>query len=114
MSSASSVLSDGRLVGIVSRANLLHGLANDIIERHEPGTCADRKTRAHVVNALHHEASLDPYLINVTVNDGCVTLWGVVDDEAARATAERVARAVVDIVSLENHLGLGPVSGMPV
>jgi len=32
------VLNRGRLAGIVSRANLLHGLANTIIEHHEPGT----------------------------------------------------------------------------
>jgi len=108
------VLSNGRLVGIVSRANLLHGLANDIIERHEPGAGADRKIRAHVVNALRREPSLAPYLINVTVKGGAVTLWGVVDNDSARATAERVAAAVTDIASIHSHLASGPVSGLPI
>ena len=107
------VLKDGKLVGIVSRANLLHGLANDIIERHEPGWAADRTIRAHVVDALRHESALDAHVINVTVREGVVTLWGVVDGEAARAAAQRLAMAVADVKSVENHLGPGPVSGLP-
>jgi len=105
---------DGRLAGIVSRANLLHGLAHDIIEQHEPGAAADRALRAHVVDALRHEPLLDPLLINVTVSDGAVKLWGVVENEAQREAAARAARAVDGVRSVEDNLGPGPVSGVPV
>jgi CBS-domain-containing membrane protein len=108
------VVRDGKLVGIVSRANLLHGLANDIIERHEPGMAEDRALRANIVNALMHEPSLQPYLVNVTVKDGAVRLWGVVNDETARANAERVAQQVAGVQAVENNLGPGPMSGIPV
>lgn len=108
------VVRDGKLVGIVSRANLLHGLANDIIERHEPGMAKDRALRAQVLNALKHEALLGPYLVNVTVKDGAVRLWGVVDSEEARMSAERAAKGIAAAQSVENNLGPGPVSGMPV
>lgn len=108
------VVRDGKLVGIVSRANLLHGLANDIIEQHEPGMAEDRALRAQVVNGLMHEPSLEPYLVNVTVKDGAVRVWGVVSDEKARMNAERIAQQIPGVQSVENNLGPGPVSGMPV
>lgn len=107
------VLREDRLVGIVSRANLLHGLANDIIEQHEPGAAADRALRARVVDALGHEPLLASMLVNVTVNDGAVTLWGVVENDAQRDAAERAARTAEGVRSVENNLGPGPVSGLP-
>ncbi len=81
------VLSDGRLVGIVSRANLLHGLANIIVDRHEPGAAKDRQLRHELMKVLLNEHKLDTVFVNVTVSDGNVRLWGVVEtaDEAAAA-----------------------------
>ena len=108
------VLRDGRLVGIVSRANLLHGLASDIIEQHEPGAGADRSIRAHVVDALRHESLLASRLINVTVSDGAVTLWGMVENDAQRDAAKRTAQTVAGVTSVENNLGLEPASGIPI
>jgi CBS domain-containing protein len=108
------VLRDGRLVGIVSRANLLHGLAGDIIEQHEPGAAANRSVRDLVVDALRHEPLLASRLINVTVNDGTVALWGVVENGAQRDAAERAARGVTGVRSVENNLCHEAVSGLPV
>lgn len=108
------VLRDGKLAGIVSRANLLHGLSNEIIELHEPGAAADRAIRVRVVNALIQERILESKRINVTVRDGDVRLWGVVDNDAEREAAERAAQAVEGVRSVESNLGPGPVSGLPV
>jgi len=108
------VLREGKLVGIVSRANLLHGLANDIIEQHEPGAAADRVVRARVIDALMSEPQLTSSLVNVTVNDGEVKLWGVVEEDSQRAAAERAAKATTGVRSVQNNLGPGPVSGLPI
>lgn len=108
------VLRDGRLVGIVSRANLLHGLASDIIEQHEPGAGADRAVRAHLVDALQREPLLASRLINVTVSDGVVALWGTVENDAQHDAATRIAQAVAGVTSVENNLGPEPVSGVPI
>lgn len=108
------VLRGGALVGIVSRANLLHGLANEIIERHEPGATEDRAVRTRVVNALRHEALLDAKVINVTVKDGSIQLWGVIDNEAQHAAAQRAANNAAGERSVESNLGPGPVSGLPI
>ncbi len=108
------VLQDGRLVGIVSRANLLHGLATTIIDAYEPGAAADRSIRADILNAIETDPSLRSVLINVTVRDGAVKLWGVVENEAEMAAAERHAKAAAGVKSVRNNLGLPPASGVPV
>jgi len=108
------VVADGRVVGIVSRANLLHGLANTIIQHHEPEAAADRRIRDALVKTLLGRHNLDTVLVNVTVNNGQVRLWGIVDNAEEAATAEKAANSVPGVKSVENYLGLGPLSGVPV
>ena len=108
------VLSDGRLVGIVSRANLLHGLANTIVDRHEPGAAKDRQLRHELMEMLLDEHKLDPVFVNVTVSDGNVRLWGVVENADEAAAAEAAAKTLPGVKSVENNLGPGPMSGVPV
>lgn len=108
------VTTEGELVGIVSRANLLHGLADAIVRSHEPDREKDRALRADVLNALKHAPSLDPVLINVTVAGGEVRLWGQVETKAEIAAAEKAAKGVDGVASVVNNLGLQPASGVPV
>ncbi len=108
------VLRDGRLAGIVSRANLLHGLANTIIDHHEPGAAKDRELRHTLMRTLLDDHKLDTVLLNVTVSDGKVRLWGVVENADEAAAAERAAKTLPGVKSVENNLGLSPMSGVPV
>lgn len=108
------VLSDGKLTGIVSRANLLHGLADTIVDHHEPGAAKDRELRHKLMKILLAEHKLDPVLVNVTVNDGNVRLWGVVENDEEAATAERAAKSLPGVKAVENNLNTGPMSGVPV
>jgi CBS domain-containing protein len=107
------VLKDGRLTGIVSRANLLHGLASTIVAHHEPGAAQDRQIRDELVKTLLDEHGLDPVLVNVTVTEGKVRLWGVVENAEQAALAESAAKALAGVKSVANHLDLGPISGVP-
>ena len=107
------VLSDGKLAGIVSRANLLHGLANTIVEHHEPGAAKDRHLRDELVKILLDTHKLDTVLVNVTVTDGNVRLWGVVENADEAVAAESAAKTLPGVKSVENNLGLGPMSGVP-
>ena len=107
------VLSDGKLAGIVSRANLLHGLANTIVDHHEPGAAKDRQLRNELVKMLLGKHELDTALVNVTVTDGNVRLWGVVENTGQAAAAETASKSLPGVKSLENNLGTGPVSGVP-
>lgn len=108
------VVANGKLVGIVSRANLLHGLANTIVDHHEPGAEKDRRLRNELLKALLDKSELDTVLINVTVRDGQVRLWGVVESDAEAAAAAKVVEGMPGVASVENNLNLGPLSGVPV
>lgn len=108
------VISNGRLAGIVSRANLLHGLASTIVDHHEPGAAKDRQLRNELLKTLLDKHELDTVLINVTVSDGNVQLWGVVESADEATVAESAAKTVSGVKSVENNLGLGPLSGVPV
>jgi CBS domain-containing protein len=108
------VVGDGRLVGIVSRANLMHGLAHTIIEHHEPGAAGDRELRQKLIKILLGTHQLDTVLLNVTVSHGNVRLWGVVENADQAAAAEAAAKSMPGVRSVVNNLGPGPMSGEPV
>ena len=86
------VVRDGRVVGIVSRANLLQGLLAR--EPQPSGAAADDETlRIQVVGALaKHDWSSG--VSNVVVENGVVNVWGSVASptvrEAVRVAAENV------------------------
>ena len=108
------VLKDGKLAGIVSRANLLHRLANTIADRHEPGAAKDRQLRDELVKMLPADHELDTALVNVTVTDSNVRLWGVVENAGQATAAETAAKSLPGVKSLINNLGTGPISGVPI
>jgi CBS domain-containing protein len=108
------VISDGKLAGIVSRANLLHGLANTIVDHHEPSAAKDRELRHKLMKTLLDKHELDTVLVNVTVNEGNVRLWGVVENADQAAASESAAKTLPGVKSVENNLGLGPISGVPI
>ena len=95
------IVQDGKVVGIVSRANLLQALAS-VGKKLETTTPADDSTiRQKVLTQLDAEPWTRPSLINVIVQDGTVELWGVVDS-AAEKKAVRVAVEVTPGVRAVN------------
>ena len=108
------VISDGKLAGIVSRANLLHGLANTIVDHHEPSAAKNRELRHKLMKILLDKHDLDTVLVNVTVNDGNVRLWGVVENADQAAAAESAAKSLPGVKWVENNLGPSQISGVPI
>jgi CBS domain-containing protein len=97
------VVRRGKLVGIVSCANLLRGLA-----ARKPAVVAaasDRAIRARVLEEMRR-AGVDQALLTIVVSKGVVQLWGTVDSaeqkRAARIVAQnaRGTRKVVDNVAI--------------
>ena len=95
----------GRLVGIVSRANLLHGLAAKGVEVTGPGSSDDQTIRDNLLHALSKETGLDTALINVIVKDGVVQLWGLVGSDTERKAAQISAESIAGVKAVENNLG---------
>ena len=102
------VTRDGRLIGIVSRANLLHGLAAKGAESIGPSSSDDQTIRENLLHALFKEVGLDTALINVIVNDGVVQLWGLVGSGAEKNAAQVSAENTPGVKAVQNHLSQVP------
>jgi len=87
------VIRDNRVVGIVSRANLLRGLAR-LADAAPTATANDLALREQILAELDAQAWGRRAPIDVTVRNGIVQLWGPVADErvaqALRIAAENV------------------------
>jgi len=100
------VIRDGKPIGIVSRANLLHGLVTGKIATES--NSSDREIRKAIVRALEHDAGVRDEFINVTVADGTVHLWGVLLSSAEREAAHLVAESTDGVRGIEDHLSVLP------
>ena len=104
------IVENGALVGIVSRANLIQALAGDRKELDVP--IPDAKLRDKIMAHLKAQPWAHTSLLNVTVNDGIVDIWGITrskaEKNALRVAAEATpgVRAVNDNVTLHStHAG---------
>ncbi len=95
------VMEAGKLVGIVSRANLLRGVAT--WQKPTDVRVEDSALRVLLLKALN-EAELPMHLVNVTVTDGAVELWGVVDSDLQIEAARAAVETTVGVVRFESHL----------
>jgi CBS-domain-containing membrane protein len=77
------IVSDGKIVGIVSRANLVQALAS-LTEKRIPATAASDAALRGKLLARLQKAPRTGSLPNLIVHDGTVQLWGTVDSEAER------------------------------
>jgi len=94
------VLDDGELVGIVSRANLLHAMAAVPVIRFESSS-DDQEKRDIILGALAEAPRLSIAQLNVVVEGGRVDVWGIAASDAEEAAVR---------VALANIEGLGQVS----
>lgn len=101
------VVNNGKLVGIVSRSNLLHGFST--IERDAAGTADDRTIRDKIVNEFNDRLGITGNTTNVIVVDGVVTLWGLVESEVERKAAGVAAESTAGVKEVRNNLGVSPV-----
>lgn len=98
------VLEDGRAVGIVSRANLLHGLVAVRRDATSAVGGGEDAIRDALMKRLEGEPWIDLNQVNVVVKDGVVHLWGVVDSEEQRRALHVAAEGVPGVIRIEEHL----------
>jgi CBS domain-containing protein len=93
-----------RVVGIVSRANLMRALA--VRWRSEAGqvTPDDRAIWERLAKAARDADWLDTSRINLVVSDGVVHIWGVVDTDAQREALRVLAERIPGVRGVEDHL----------
>jgi hypothetical protein len=95
------VVADGRAVGIVSRANLLHALAAQKVPA--AATATDASIRAAMQARLDDLPWLDRQRTNIVVSEGTVHLWGQVRSEEEGRALRLAAESIPGVVAVEEH-----------
>jgi len=104
------VMRDGRMVGIVSRANLMQALAS-LVPVAE-GLASDAAIREKLMEEMDGQPWAPKGLINVIVKDGVVSLWGSITDEREREALHVLAENTPGVKGVHDHLvWVEPTSG---
>ena len=107
------ILRGGKLTGIISRANLLHGIAaspeppGEVAPSTQSPTPDDQTIRATILNALHNDIRVSG-AINVIVSEGVADLWGGVETEAERQKIRVATENAPGISAVRDHLYVMP------
>jgi predicted transcriptional regulator len=96
------VMRGDKLVGIVSRANLLQAVASLAREVPDP-TADDDHIRNRIITALEKQ-DWCPFGLNVIVRNGIVHLSGVITDERARQASIVAAENIEGVKKVHDHL----------
>ena len=105
------VIRDGRVVGIVSRANLLQAVASLARQIPDP-TADDDHIRNRIIDALGKN-DWCPQGLNVIVRDGIVHLGGIITDERSRKAAIVSVENISGVKKIHDHLcWVDPMSGL--
>lgn len=106
------VVRDGRLVGILSRANLLRALVSIARDTKPVGT-SDFLIRQRLLEELGKQSWAPAASIDVIVRDGVVHLWGTLLEERQRQGVRVLAENTPGVKRVEDHLvWIEPMTGM--
>ena len=104
------VTRNGRVVGIISRANLMHALAS-LARDASPPAGGDLTIRDSIIATIAKQ-NWAPR-VNVIVKDGVAELHGVVTDDRERQGLVVAAESVPGVKRVVDHLvWVEPISGM--
>ena len=101
------VVADGKLVGIVSRADVVRALAS-LQTSPPPVAASDNKIRRDVLSAFQNATVLTSCQATVLVRDGVVELWGLAPDQNVIDAARVVAEEIAGVKRVENRIALFP------
>jgi CBS domain-containing protein len=97
------VLRAGRLVGIVSRSDIVRALVARPEGSHGPLVCDDDIVRFQVFETLMGIPGASAWQTSVGVSKGVVRLDGVVDDETAREPSRLAVERLPCVVAVDDH-----------
>jgi CBS domain-containing protein len=98
------VLRDGKLVGIVSRANLVRALAMTISEAPDGAEADDRAVRDRLLAELKAQKWAEVSPANVTVKDGVVHLWSSYLSQQEKRALVVAAENIPGVRRVEDHM----------
>ena len=98
------VVEDGRLVGIVSRANLLRAFASQHPETGAGVAADDAAIRAALLAELGRQTWSRRAENTVVVSDAVVHLWGLVATPEELRALELAAQGIAGVKAVRNHM----------
>lgn len=106
------VLRGQTVVGVVSRANLLHAFAGALADI-KPVKVDDTRIREQILAAMRKETWGPVGSTEIIVRDGVVHLWGTIFDDRERVALKVLAEGVPGVKDVQDHLmWIEPLSGM--
>lgn len=101
------VVKDGKLLGIVSRANLMHALAATP-KREIKRDATDLEKRSIILEALSEVPDLNINHLNVIVEGNQVDVWGVASSQAEEKAVKVAVENIAGIENVTYNLGRLP------
>jgi len=101
------IVQNGKVVGIVSRANLLQALAGMPAKNAAAASAGDSQIRDEVLSRLNAQL-WRPSMLNVTVHDGAVDLWGFVTSDDEKKATRIAVESVPGVKTINDHLTIPP------
>lgn len=112
------VIEDGRLIGIVSRADLVRALVRALTSEAGAGeqpAASDAEIRDRIRAIVDKEPWGPRFSVDVTVENGVVDLRGTVTDDRERAALVVAAETVPGVTAVRDHIvWVEPNSGLVV
>lgn len=101
------IVHDGRLVGIVSRADLIKALTTPRTPAEQGEAVDDSTLHDRVVKELKTKLWASSSHINVVVHDGTVELWGGVDSDDEKRALKVAAELTPGVRAVVDHVAVG-------
>jgi CBS domain-containing protein len=103
------VMSDGKIVGIVSRADLLRALVSQV---GSPAIqISDQMIHDHLIAELGRQRWVYPQGLRIEVSNGVVRLWGTLEMRVERQALRAAAESIPGVRGVEDHTSQLPHSG---
>jgi CBS domain-containing protein len=100
------IIEGDRLVGIVSRANLVRAFAS--VQPASEIELSDANIRGQFLAHLQNQAWARPWLLNIMVRNGVVDLWGVARSDAERRAVRIAAESIDGVRAVNDNLVIRP------
>ena len=100
------IVDEGRLVGIVSRANIIQALIARPSMRPAPASKSDQDIRAALLTEFANHPWSNASTFNVAVDEGVVRYWGFVESDGAKEAMRIAAENMAGVKSVESNLGV--------
>jgi CBS domain-containing protein len=97
------VVEGEKVIGIVTRANLLHALAG-VADEISPSSARDSSIREQIFEELKRQTWAPVARIDVTVRKGVVQLSGLLTDERQRPALRILAENIPGVTKVQDHL----------